>query len=137
MEFLLNYKNDTIINECKLENINQFFKLPIMYLDNKLEIKENINEDLELYSNNPDNESKLYEITFNPVNPYSKILIKEWAKYYTYDVEYLKDSQKLIEKMNNHSKLNNLNIDSLKSNLQCWNDVKQETSFKERYQYID
>tara|TARA_B100000886_G_scaffold189813_1_gene130606 strand:+ start:8455 stop:10221 length:1767 start_codon:yes stop_codon:yes gene_type:complete len=136
MEFIFKNQNNTILNDYKLENINKFFKLPIMYLDNKLELKENINEDLELYSNSQD-ESKLYEITFNPVNPYSKILIKEWAKYYTYDVEYLKESQILLDKINKHSSANNLEIVNSKSNLQCWNDVKQETSFKERYQYID
>jgi hypothetical protein len=128
MEFLFTTEDN--INEHELNSIHNHFKLPIHYIEDKIEISSSINDDLELYSesNNDTGENKLYDYVFTPTNPYAKNMIKEWSKYYTYDVNFLKDSQNLIKSLKNQ---NTTEI------LTCWDDIKKETSFKDKYHYVD
>mgnify|MGYP005656014529 CR=1 FL=1 len=103
MEFL--FANEDNINEHDLNSINNHFKLPIYYIEDKIELSSSINDDLELYSesNNDTGENKLYDFLFNPTNPYAKNTIKEWGKYYTHDVKFLNDSQNLIKNLKNQN----------------------------------
>ena len=134
MEFLFSEEKNN--NISKLSDINKYFSLPIHYIDNKVELTENINTDLELYPTlEIDSGETLYELTFNPKNPYSKLMVIEWGKYYTYNMQYLNDTQQLISKLNNDVKLNSVTKDE--NELCCWPEIKDETSFKEKYQYID
>jgi len=129
MEFLFDQQINTNKNELKL--INNYFQLPIMFIDNKLELPPNINGDLELYSeteNTSGENDKLYEYTFNPSNPYAKHIIKEWGKYYTHDTKFLKDTQTLIKGLSSQK---NTNI------LSCWDTIKQDNNFKDKYHYIE
>lgn len=129
MEFLFSQENN--INEHELNSINNYFKLPIYYLKDKVELSSSINDDLELYSetiNDSGENNKLYEYTFNPSNPYAKHMIKEWGKYYTYDVNFLCDTQNLIKSLKNQNTTNYLT---------CWDNIKKETSFKDKYHYVD
>ena len=131
MELLFENKINNKQNDIMLNDIHNYFKLPIYYIKDKVELSENINDDLELYSTNEeDNENKLYSNVFTPDSIYGKNMMSEWGKYYTYDVDFLKESQFLIKNINNSS---------IKpcSELKCWDDIKKETSFKERYHYVD
>ena len=129
MEFLFEEEKKPNDNELKL--INNYFKLPIMYIDNKIELPPNINNDLELYSETVDENgenTKLYEYTFNPKNPYSKHMIKEWSKYYTHDTVFLKDTQNLINGLKNQTTTDHLS---------CWDTIKKDNNFKDKYHYIE
>ena len=122
--------NNQILNQTNITKIDDYFQLPITFVDNKNELPDNINEDLELYSTNDDETMKLYDYTFNPTNIYSKHMIKNWGKYYTNDIHFLKDTQSLIKSIKKN-KIQQSNY------LDCWNIIKKETSFKEKYQYVD
>jgi hypothetical protein len=128
----------------KIENLNEHFKLPIYYNKNKTAIKENIVSDLELVNTVDASSNPIYSYYFNsnnnkPKNPLSEKVINQVTQYYTTDVDFLKDNQKLLktftpvkrvvfqdDKINKYTKI-----------IETWNEIKGDTGFKERYYYID
>jgi hypothetical protein len=88
-------KNDEKLN--KADEINDFFKMPIYYNANKVELKKNIVEDLELVTTVDPSCNPIYEFCFNNDNDISKKLIEQMSKYYTNDTNFLKDSQILLK----------------------------------------
>ena len=52
-----------------------------------------------------------------------------WNNYYTYDKQFILDTQILLKKF----KVQNTNFQQFDS----WETIKQETSFIDKYQYID
>ena len=112
---------------------DETFKLPIEYLKNKIEVSENIKTDLELVETISKDTRPIYHYTFNPKTLLGKLSIQPWSKYFTTNKLFLEDSQKLYK-----------NIQSLpfekhiiENMLESWNDVKEQTNFLEKYQYID
>ena len=112
---------------------DETFKLPIEYLKNKIEVSENIKTDLELVETISKDTHPIYHYTFNPKTLLGKLSIHSWSKYFTTNKLFLEDSQKLYK-----------NIQSLpfekhiiENMLESWNDVKEQTNFLEKYQYID
>lgn len=92
------------------ESLNNCFKLPIEYLDDKKKISENIINDLELKelksdivdtSNNIKYKKNLYYSVLNPETLFEKQIIDKWSNYYTNDKEYLQDTQKLLKNFKN------------------------------------
>ena len=71
------------------------FKLPICYLEDKdkREINSNILNDLELLEAKNDDCVPMYETIFNPESIFSKKFVSLWSRYYTTNIEFLKDSQ--------------------------------------------
>lgn len=106
------------------------FKLPIEYLDIKYKINENILNDLEL-DENYDISINLYNKIFNVNSEYETNNLQLWNKYYTTDIDFLNDSQQLYKSIDisNNYDLNNFNM--------IWKEIKEETSFKEKYNYVD
>ena len=74
--------------------IDDEFQLPIYYLKNKQEISNHISNDLELEDTS--DVPSLYRIVFDPKSSFASNNISLWNKYYTSDVSFLKDTQKLI-----------------------------------------
>lgn len=123
----------------------EYFKLPISYLKNKHVIDEHINIDLNLLSlkddsiddskdDNKDNQTS--EGVYNNIfkensNILGELTVPLWAKYYTSDVKYIKDTQKLLKKgfTKNDTSFNDI--------YNVWRDIKEENNFLEKYQYID
>lgn len=107
-----------------------FFHLPISFLKNKKNINKHIISDLELQKT--ENNKSLYEYVFNPGDcPFSNKTLLLWTDYYTSDKNFLKDSQRLIKRYipsfeNNYLKVNDV-----------WEEIKRETSFEDKYLYID
>ena len=111
--------NERTENKEKSHDINTTFRLPITYVDaDKLhEIDAHVMTDLELIhvqselekekekekekieekDNSVIKQKTMYEHIFNPETIYGKRFIDQWAKYYTSDVTFLKDSQILIQ----------------------------------------
>jgi len=127
----------------KIENINDHFKLPIHYNKNKTAIKQNIISDLELIKSIDASSNPIYNYFFNSKlndnskdknnnNILSEKIINQVSEYYTTDIDFLKDNQKLlknfipIEKEHEYTKI-----------IEMWNEIKGDTGFKERYYYID
>ena len=78
--------------------VNDYFKMPIYYNDEKVELKNNIVTDLELIHALDASCNPIYSFCFNNDNDVSKILTNQISKYYTTDINFLKDNQKLIKK---------------------------------------
>jgi hypothetical protein len=131
-------KNDEILN--KADEINDFFKMPIYYNANKVELKKNIVDDLELVSTVDPSCNPIYEFCFNNDNDISKKLIEQASKYYTTDTLFLKDNQKLLKEYkrvkNGENKYTEFSP-KYKNIIEIWNELKIESGFKEKYYYVD
>jgi predicted ABC-type ATPase len=125
----------------KIDNLNEHFKLPIYYNKNKTNIKENITSDLELINTVDVSSNSVYSYYFN-VNsemiPLSEKIIHQVSEYYTTDVDFLKENQKLLKTFKPVKRVV-FQDDKNKYNkiIQTWNEIKGDTGFKERYYYID
>lgn len=138
--------SDTKLNPQtnNLENVNTIFKIPICYNNNVKKLNPSIINDLELIKATDKNETSIYDCVFKPSNKLSTKVIEQFSNYYTNDVNYLKDTQKLIKSFN-RQELNTINNKySLDNNdfflneiSSLWNEIKSETGFKEKYLYID
>jgi hypothetical protein len=132
----------------KINDINEHFKMPIFYNDQKVLLKENIISDLELTSTVDSSNVPIYNYYFNAFNEVDisnnkpeilQNLFKQITKYYTTDVDFLKDSQTIL-KTYCHSKENNndYNYDyNYNKIIKIWDEIKNDNGFKERYYYID
>ena len=142
-------------NKEKSHDIATTFRLPITYVDkDKLhEIDAHVMTDLELIHVQSDldkekekieekdnsiiKQKTMYEHVFNPETIYGKRFLDQWAKYYTSDVTFLKESQTLIKKC----ELNHLDLDrSTKEYLEIhdiWRSIQGDKHFKDKFGYID
>ena len=124
------------MNNSNIELINNIFKLPIHYLDDKRELQKNIIEDLEL--NEPidkDSGIPIYNYAFNPKTCFGKKVIKQYAIEYTTNIKHLKDTQKLLSKLKGiEGEIFRPDFDNI---MEIWDEIKNDNGFKEKYQYID
>ncbi len=115
------------------------FKLPISFIEQKIKLNENIITDLELIKTidtSPENTVQpIYNYAFNPETIFGKQILQEIPNYYTTDTHFLKDTQQLLKTYNPNSiSTSTPNFDNI-SNM--WNEIKLDTGFIEKYQYID
>lgn len=136
----MNHENNTKLEE----DINDYFKFPIYYNDKKVVLKENIIKDLELISSI---DTSSIDVSSNPIssyyfnthnnNEFAKNISKQVAHYYTTDVDFLKETQVLLKE---YQKANEkyIHIDKNYSTIiEIWKEIKGDTGFKEKYQYVD
>jgi hypothetical protein len=119
------------------DDINETFKMPIYYNNKKKEINKNIITDLELVSSIDQSCNPIYSYCFNNDNDFSQKLIEQTSKYYTTDIEFIKDNQKLLKE---YKKLDQKYTDSVKNYkniVEIWNELKIENGFKEKYYFVD
>ena len=116
---------------------NSHFKMPIYYNELKIDLKQNIITDLELINSVDSSSNPIYSYVFDNSNTFSKKCVEQVTQYYTTDVDFLKDNQKLI-KMYKRLPNDNDYISSKYTNIiETWNEIKNDMSFKEKYYYID
>jgi energy-coupling factor transporter ATP-binding protein EcfA2 len=131
--------NEPVKNETTDYNIdfNEHFKLPIYYNEQKNLLKENIITDLELIKPIDSSSNSIYSYVFDNLNTFSKKSIEQITQYYTTDVDFLKDNQTLIK---TYKKLPH-DMDDVSpkytSIIELWSEIKNDTSFKEKYYYLD
>jgi hypothetical protein len=131
-----NCDNENKNKICEIE-FNNHFKMPIYYNELKIDLKQNIITDLELINSVDSSSNPIYSYVFDNSNTFSKKCIEQVTQYYTTDVDFLKDNQKLL-KMYKRLPNNNDYISSKYSNIiETWNEIKNDMSFKEKYYYID
>ena len=116
-------------------NSTILFKLPIIYIDKKYSLQENIKSDLELHNNKS---YSLYNYIFNPSSEYADKIIPMWSEYYTTDISFLNDTKYLIKNFK-HIELDNSNnfTKNINNISEILNEIKEETGFYEKYKYID
>ena len=148
-----NEKNDEINNKKKNDEINTTFRLPITYVENdKLhEIDPHVMTDLELIHVQNELEKEnveekeeikqktMYEHVFRPETIYGKHFLEQWARYYTSDITFLKESQILIQKCQaNHINLDHsTNSTSYLEIHEIWKSIQGDKHFKYKFGYID
>jgi len=128
----------------KIDSLNEYFKLPIHYNENKKSIKENIISDLELIKTIDDSNNSIYSYYFNiketnnQKNPLLGKVMNQVSEYYTTDVDFLKNNQNLLKTFTHVKSQYNVN-EQIKYNeiIETWNKIKGDTGFKERYYYVD
>ena len=120
-----------------INEMNDYFKVPIFYNDKKVKIKQHVSEDLELVKTIDASGCKpMYNYFFNNENELSSKLTEQMSEYYTTDVSFITDNQTLLKEYkkiditstNGESKYTNM--------LEIWNEIKCETDFKDKYYYI-
>lgn len=109
------------------------FKLPIEFLESKCALDSSLAADLELVSQSGENESNpLYDYVFDTkATAFSTLTIPSWARYYTSDQTFLLETQQLIDR--EMGKIDN----SYNEMSAVWKEMRAETGFCEKYQYID
>ena len=126
------------VNSSIICKINEQFKVPICYNNARVELKSNIIKDLELLNTVEDESCKpVYSFCFNNDNDVSRKINEQISKYYTTDINFLKDNQKLIR---NYVAPKGRYTDvspNYKNILDIWSELKLEAGFKEKYHYID
>jgi MutS domain V len=122
------FDNDEKISHEDLEDsIHQQFKLPITYTKHE-RIPESMNLDLELSKSIEDNKT-FYEHVVGSDTDTSKLLLHEWAKYYTNDETYLTNTQILLKKLK-------IGIRDVDVNMDILNDIYTNEEFDKKYDYI-
>ena len=147
-------KASNIASESVFKNNKTSFQLPILYVTDKREINKNILNDLELIESKDPSGNSLYSTILKPKSVFGKRFLNDWSKYYTTNVDFLKDSQHFYKSYENQyggdlkapvTIMGNANgvettinphdvyneIDKL------WIDIAGDVNFKQRFNYID
>jgi len=124
-------------NSSIIEKLNNHFKLPIYYNNEKMELNKNIITDLELISTVDESNNSIYSYCFNNNNSISLHITEQISQYYTTDISFLKDNQKLLkEYQRDETKYTNYSTD-YQNIINIWKELKMENGFKEKYYYVD
>ena len=119
----------------KLESINDNFKLPIYYNDDKMELKKEIIEDLELIKPVDDENTSMLEYAFQPKTKIGKKILEQYANHYTTDIKYLKENQELLK---TYRKIDGeIFSPDFENIMGIWDEIKGDNGFKEKYRYIE
>ena len=105
------------------------FHLPIQYNTHK-EVDDTLIQDLELVETVDISGVPVYNHVFSPTTPVAKQVVKQFAKYYTTDTNFLKDSI-LFHKRFQHSS------ETYEDFIENWNTLQKNEEFKLTYQYIN
>ena len=130
-------KQTNVEEPTTVNKINDFFKIPLYYNKEKVELKKNIITDLELVETIDPSCSPIYSFCFNNDNDVSKIVTKQISTHYTTDTHFLKDSQKLIKEYVAPKNKYTGFSPNYKNIIEIWNELKIESGFKEKYYYVD
>jgi len=114
--------------------IEDHFKLPIHYVNSKALLKDNVIADLELVDTIDPSGVPLYQSTFSPTSEPGKTILKQIPNYYTSDVAFLKDTQTFLKTYHTDTTKSQADLAGV---LELWNEMKNDTGFKEKYHYVD
>ena len=124
-------------SESKINEINDHFKLPIYYNDSKIELNKNIIKDLELIETVDTSSNTIYKFCFDNDNDISEKLNQQICKFYTTDIQFLKDNQLLLKEYNPLGVKYTDYSKNYKNIVNIWNEMKVDSGFKERYYFIE
>ena len=110
--------------------IKKYFNLPISHIKDKIELNEDVIDDLELIESY-DNSKCIYEYLLNPNNKISKETMFLWSKYYTNNKSFINDSINLYKNYKVSTPIDNSEF------LDLWLKIKNNNNFLINYQYID
>ena len=126
-----------------MENLNLFFKPPIFYNHAKQSLSTDIVRDLELVQTVDPSNQPIYAYAFNLLKKEENVLstkaMEQLSKYYTTDVLFIKDNQKLLKQIRFKDQPKDLvnNGNNFKKIIEVWKEIKEDAGFKEKYHYVD
>jgi len=116
---------------------SKYFKFPIQYVEHKL-TSDTVKDDLELinFKNKEDiSNNSLYKYVLNPTNIFSNATANVWSNYYTTNLNFLKETQKIIKNFKQ------VDCDYEEAKFETvydiYNNITNDNNFLEKYQYID
>ena len=121
----------------KIDDINEYFKMPIYFNEQKVELNKNIANDLELVETVDTSCNPIYTFCFDNDNDVSKKLNQQIVKYYTTDVKFIKDNQTLLKEYKPLGVKYTDYSTNYKNIVDIWNELKIDAGFKERYYFIE
>ncbi|MFY7731190.1 MAG: MutS-related protein [Flavobacterium sp.] len=121
----------------KVHEINQHFKMPIYYNEQKTEVDSIIIKDLELTQTVDTSGTPIYEFCFDNDNDISKKLNEQICSCYTTDVSFLKDTQMLLRTYKPLGVKYTDYSSNYKHIVDIWNELKLDAGFKEKYYYVE
>ena len=124
-------------SESKINEINDYFKIPIFYNEKKVELNKNIVKDLELIETIDSSCNPIYTFCFDNDNDVSKKLNEQICKFYTPDVNFLKDNQTLLKEYKPLGVKYTDYSTNYKNIVDIWNELKIDAGFKERYYFVE
>jgi hypothetical protein len=110
------------------DTICKHFRAPITYLDNKYSLSQSVIEDIELYS---DCSNNVLQKMMPSMCSFENVILGQTQSYYTTDVDFLQDSQSVIQQLQLSS------IDDNQPIIELWNDVKCNVNFLSKYSFMD
>lgn len=115
------------------EKLLNFFNLPIEYCNEIYKTPNNLYDDLELLETKDGKENAVYDHLFKPQSIFSSLMMHKWASQYTTNVDFLRDTQKVMKK--------NLDISIDKKDIvsNAWlsfKEIKEDPNFIDKYQFI-
>lgn len=118
----------------KVYTLSDHFQLPISFNEHKMELSQNIISDLELTNVIADSSATpMYDMICSPQTCFGKDIVQDISKYYTTDIAFLKDTQQLLKTYSPKETIKD-NFESINT---LWNEIKGETSFCEKYLFMD
>lgn len=123
--------------DSKIQEINDYFKLPIDYIENKTKVNKNIIHDLELIETVDPSTNPIYTYCFNNDNDVSKKVNEQIVTHITTDTNFLKDNQHLLKTYKPLGVKYTDYSTNYKKIIDIWNELKIDAGFKERYYYIE
>ena len=139
--FHITEPKDSILDK----DIYKIFKLPIEFLPDEtlFNMNNTVATDLEMSVQPVEDNSgqiiqsnTMYNYLLKPQNKFAITTIPEWSKYFTNNIEFLKQSQSVIHNIDQIlTDEDTLNCDEF---LDFWKDCKQDNvNFMERYSFIE
>ena len=113
------------------KEIYEIFTLPIQNT-NKKSINKELLDDLELVETKDPSQTPIYNKIFNTKTKLGNECLKEWSKYYTTNIQFLEESQKIYNSCNL-----NIKNEIVEKAYTDWCEIKNTNDFCERYQYIE
>ena len=121
----------------KIDDINNFFKIPIYFNEDRIELNKNIINDLELVETFDTCCNSIYTFCFDNDNDVSKKLNNQIVKYYTTDVKFIKDTQTFLKEYKPLGVKYTDYSTNYKNIVDIWNELKIDVGFKEKYYFIE
>ena len=110
----------------------EVFQLPISFLAKKSALEEHTINDLELLPD--DSKNSLYKYVLKPDTIFGEKTLPLWSQYYTPDINFLKESQKLLKYKIQSTELP---ADKQVEVHEIWQEIQGETGFHEKYSYLE
>jgi hypothetical protein len=118
-----------------IEKVNSIFHLPISYNSERIELQKNIVNDLELVETVDPSGVPLFHCAFQPKTCFGKKVLHKYSNFYTTDTKFLKDTQQLLKQY--QLLVSTVVPSDYDDIISIWNEIKNDTGFREKYQYID